>query len=172
VLLAVRPAHPESPALQVHLADGTSLQLRSWTFSYEYQAFRRGEGALLRDRARRETNDLWLGKKVLPLGTQTLELLYVEEMRIVEGEPTKVPVARALVLVSAAGKRNKEKAEPPHPDLLLPDAGGRIVQARALDLRGETLGGTKREFCLLSYSSLVECPGAADQRVVKLQLQP
>jgi len=46
-----------------------------------------------------------------------------------------------------------------------------VVQARAMDLRGQTIGGTQREFCLLSYSSLVECPAAADQRVVRIKLQ-
>jgi hypothetical protein len=156
----------------VDLADGTSLLLRSWTFSYEYQASRRGEVGALPTSGRRDTRELWSGKKTLPLGAQALELQYVEEMRLVDGEPKKVPVARSLVFVAAGGKRSTQKAEAPHPDMLVPDAGGRVVQARALDLHGETLGGTRREFCLLSYSPLVECPSAADQRVVRLRLQP
>jgi hypothetical protein len=162
----------ENPAIQVHLADGTSLLLRSWTFSYEYQTWRRGEAPALGGIGRRDAKDLWTGKKILPLGNQAIELQYADQMRAVDGLPAKVPIARGFVLVSADGKRKAVKAEPPDQDLLLPDAGGRLVQARAMDLRGETIGSTRREFCLLSYSSLVECPAAADQRVVRMKLQP
>ena len=175
-LLALVPPVPasavENPAIQVHLADGTSLLLLSWTFSYEYQTWRRGEAPTLGSTARRDAKDIWTGKKAIPLGSQALELQYVDRMREVSGQAAKVPIARGFVLVSGDGKRNSLKAEPPHQDLLEPDAGGRLVQARAMDLRGQTIGGTQREFCLLSYSALVECPAAADQRVVSMKLQP
>lgn len=162
----------ESPAIQVHLADGTSLLLLSWTFSYEYQSWRSGEAPTLGSTARRDAKELWTGKRAIPLGNETLELQYVDRMREVDGLPAKVPIARGFVLVSGDGKRSSLKAEAPHQDLLAPDAGGRVVQARAMDLRGQTIGGTQREFCLVSYSSLVECPAAADQRVVRIKLQP
>jgi hypothetical protein len=161
----------ENPAIQVHLADGTSLLLLSWTFSYEYQSWRSGEATSLGTTARRDAKELWTGKKAISLGSQALELQYVDRMREVDGQAAKVPIARGFALVSGDGKRNSIKAEPPHQDLLAPEAGGRIVQARAMDLRGQTIGGTQREFCLLSYSSLVECPAAADQRVVRIKLQ-
>lgn len=172
-LVVPPPAALPNPAIQVHLADGTSLLLVSWTFSYEYQAWPRGETASLGSTARRDAKDVWMGKKAIPLGSQELEVQYVDQMREVDGKAAKVPIARGFVLVTADGKkRSTLKAEPPHQDLLVPDAGGQIVQARAMDLRGQTIGGTQREFCLLSYSSLVECPAAADQRVVKMKLQP
>jgi hypothetical protein len=162
----------ENSAIQVHLADGTSLLLVSWTFSYEYQTWPRGEAPTLGSTARRDAKALWTGKKATPLGGQTLELQYADRMREVDGRAAKVPIASGFVLVSGDGKRSSLKAEPPHQDLLAPEAGGRIVQARAMDLRGQTIGGTQREFCLLSYSSLVECPAAADQRVLRIKPQP
>jgi len=162
----------ENPAIQVHLADGTSLLLVSWTFSYEYQTWRRGETAGLGSTARRDAKDVWTGKKAIALGSQALEVEYVDRLREVDSKAAKVPIARGFVLVSGDGKRSSLKAEPPHQDLLVPDAGGQVVQARAMDLRGQTIGGTQREFCLVSYSSLVECPAAADQRVVRIKLQP
>jgi len=156
----------------VHLADGTNLLLRSWSFSYEYASGRRGEPPTLGSTAHREARDLWAGKKSIPLTGRTLEIRYAEENHVVGGALQKVPVARGFVLLSREGKRESLKADPPHQDLLAPDAAGRLVQARALDLHGETIGGTRREFCLLSYSALVECPVQADQRVVKIQFQP
>ena len=172
-LLVPAPAAAlESPAIQVHLADGTSLLLLSWTFSYEYETRPRGEASTLGSTARRDAKDLWTGRKTLPLGSQTIELQYADQTRVVDGQLAKVPIARGFVLVSGDGKRNTVKAEPPHQDLLAPEAAGRLVQARAMDLRGQTIGSTRREFCLLSYSALVECPVAADQRVVRIKLQP
>lgn len=156
----------------VHLADGTSLVLRTWSFTYEYAASRRGEPPTFGGSAHREARDLWVGKKAFPLTGRTLEIRYVDENHPIGGALQKVPVARGFVLVSREGKRDSLKADPPHQDLLAPEASGLLVQARALDLQGETIGGTRREFCLVSYSALVECPVEADQRVVKIQFQP
>jgi hypothetical protein len=173
LLLGAAPAFAQDPdQIQVQLADGSSLLLRSWALTYEYQSSRRGEGAALGGTARREARDLWIGKKVVPLAGQALELQYADAMQEVDGQAVKVQVARGFVLVAKDGKRSTLKPDPPHPDLLLPDAEGRLVQARSLDLRGETIGGTRREFCLMSYSPYVQCASAADQRVVKLQVRP
>ena len=83
----------ESPPIQVHLADGTSLMLLSWTFSYEYQTWRRGEAPTLGSTTRRDANELWTGKKATPLGSQTLELQYVDRLREVDGLAAKDRVA-------------------------------------------------------------------------------
>lgn len=156
----------------VHLADGTNLLFHSWSLTYEYAASRRGEPPTFGSSARREGRDLWVGKKAIPLTGRTLEVRYTEENHVIGGALQKVPVARGFVLVSQEGKRESFKADPPHADLLAPDPSGLLIQARALDLHGETIAGTRREFCLLSYSALVECPVEADQRVVKIQFQP
>ena len=158
--------------MEVELADGTHLLLRSWTFSYEYSLSRRGEPTSLPSIARRDANDLWSGKKPILSSGQTLIVQYNEEQREVDGERRRVPIARSFGIVGADGKKATVKPEPPHPDLLAPDSGGRLVQARSVDLHGETIAGTRREFCLLSYSVLVECSGQADQRVVKIRFQP
>ncbi len=89
-----------------------------------------------------------------------------------DGERRKVPIARSFGIVGADGKKSTFKPEPPHADLLAPGAGGKFVQARSVDLHGETVAGTRREFCLLSYSVLVECPIQAEQRVVSIRMQP
>jgi hypothetical protein len=170
-LLAVQAAAAPG-TIQVQLADGTSILLQSWSFSYEYVSWAKGEPPNVGNAARHEAKELLVGKKAIPLEAQTLEVRYEDASRVVEGEATKVPVARGLVLLGKDRKRSEIKPEPPHVELLLADRSGRTVQARALDLRGETMGGTRREFCLLSYSPLVECPTEADQRVVRIQFDP
>ena len=44
-----------------------------------------------------------------------------------------------------------------------------LLQPRVLDLRGETLTGGKRSYCLLTYTALVQCAAADGERVVKIQ---
>jgi hypothetical protein len=62
------------------------------------------------------------------------------------------------------------KIEPPPPDALVPQLGKDVVvQARVLDLRGETFTGGKRSFCLFTYTALVECAADPGERVVKIQ---
>lgn len=158
----------------VTLADGTALVLRSWTLSYEYLTWRHGTSQALAQADRRDTVELWLGKRVTPTVGLTVELRYTQFEREteVDGEVQKVtvPVARELVLLSADGKKTTLKPEPPARDLLQPDGSkGSMMLPRSLDLRGETLTGTRREFCLLSFSSLVECSASPDQQVLKLQ---
>jgi hypothetical protein len=160
----------------VHFADGSSLPLRSWSLSYEYSAWRRGESRALATIARKDAREIWAGKRAIPVASLTLEIQYSESQRgqEVEGEirPVVVAVAKGLSIVAADGKRTALKPDPPHRDLLAPGPEATIVQARGLDLRGETLTGTKRDLCLLSYSAFVQCSSEADQRVVKIQFPP
>ena len=89
----------------------------------------------------------------------------------VDGETRKVqvPSPRALKLV-AAGKATKLKVEPPHRQLMAPDVDKKLmVIARSLDLRGESLTGTKMDFCLLSYSTLVECGEGPEHQVMQVE---
>ena len=54
---------------------------------------------------------------------------------------------------AGTGRRSRPKVEPPHRDLLAPGADkSTMVMARSLDLRGESITGTRREVCLLSYT--------------------
>jgi hypothetical protein len=105
----------------------------------------------------RETAELLLGKRALPLSGGVLEILY-------EGGR-----AQALVFTDRDGKKSRYKVEAPAPELLVPQLGkDRILQQRVLDLRGETLTGGRRSYCLLSYSTLVECATEPAERVVKI----
>lgn len=75
-----------------------------------------------------------------------------------------------LALSSPGGGKDELKPEPPHRDRLLPGGGKNVVVlARSLDLRGVTLAGTRREPCVVSYTSMVECGVLRNGRVVKLE---
>ena len=162
--------------LIVHLADGSSLPLRSWSLSYEYQAWKQGTAPGFTQPMRRTAPALWVGKKAFPIASSGVEIQYrVYERQVeVEGQVQKGQgaVVTALVL-SVDGKRAELKPEAPAKDFLMPgdSAKGLTVQARSLDVLGETLTGTKRSFCVMSYTALVECSAAPADRVVKLELQ-
>jgi hypothetical protein len=48
---------------------------------------------------------------------------------------------------------------------------GTTLMARTLDLVGETITGTKKDLCVVSYTAVVECGGNAADRVVKIEFQ-
>ena len=145
------------PAL-VYLADGSSLALQSWTLSYEYATWPQGGDVAFGQMARREDTVLWLGKKRFAVAGASLE---------VHAEAT--PLQR-LSLVRAGGQREKPRTEPPVREVIAPEVPkSKVVLVRSLDLHGLTLTGTKRQFCLLSFSTLVECGGGPEQRVVRVE---
>jgi hypothetical protein len=168
---------PQDKPVIVHLGDGTSQPLRAWNLVYDFIAWKVGTPQMLAQPATRKTAELWAGKKVFPVAGTTLELAYGELSREIEVEGREqrvlIPVAQKLTLSDASGKKTEMKIEAPHRDLLLPgNDKGLHVMARSLDLSGETLTGTKRAFCVLSYTSLVECAGNPSEQVVKLEFQP
>ena len=148
----------ERAPLTVYFADGSSQPLRAWSLSYEYATWPKDESPARGVVARRESGDLLTGKKVVPTAGVLLEVEYTGA------------TARGLATVDKDGKRSGLKTEPPAADALVPQAGkDTVVQARGLDLYGETLTGSKRSYCLLSYTILVECAPEPAQRVVKIQ---
>jgi hypothetical protein len=163
----------ERPPIVVHLADGSSVPLRQWSLSYEYFSWPQGRSQAEGTAARTASPDLWVGKKTVPLRGSTLAIEYepVERERDVDGETrkVKVPAPHALKLVEG-GEATVLKPEPPHRELLAPSVDKKMmVVARSLDLRGESLTGTKMDFCLLSYTSLVECGETPDHQVTEIQ---
>jgi hypothetical protein len=162
--------------LIVHMADGSSLPLQSWSLSYEYQAWKQGTAPGFTQPVRRNAALLWVGKKAFPIAGSGVEIQYrVYERQVeVDGQMQKGQgaVVTALVL-SVEGKRAELKPEPPAKEFLMPgeSAKGLTVQARSLDVRGETLTGTKRDFCVMSYTALVECSAVAANRIVRLEIQ-
>jgi hypothetical protein len=157
----------------VTFADGSSLPLTSWSLSYEYQS---GASSALVAPARRNSRDLLVGKKALPTAGGVLEVQYREYERMSGGvPPQKETVAVATGVVFKIGdKKSTFRIEPPHRDLLVPAGGekGPAVQARALDLTGLTLTGTKRSFCILAYTAQVECNPPRGDRIVRIEFQP
>jgi hypothetical protein len=160
----------------VHMADGSSVPLTRATLSYEYSSWKQGAPQAQAQPQRRDTgSELWLAKKTFPLRGRSLEILYtpVDRMREQDGvlKRVKVRVASGVVIADAAGKTTP-KLEPPHRDLILSgDQKGMLVGLRALDLKGETFTGTRREFCLLSFTALVECPDDEANQVVRVDFQ-
>ncbi len=174
---APAPAQPaEVPPVMVHLADGTSQPLRAWSLTYDYLSSKQGMAAVLARPSQKRSADLWAGKKTYPLTGATLELSYREVPKEIEvagrSQGVLIQVARKLTLQTADGKRIELAVEPPHRDLVIPGAEKSTSYVpRSLDLVGETLTGTKRTFCVLSYSALVECATAPSEQVVKLSFQ-
>jgi hypothetical protein len=163
----------ERPPAVVRFADGNTVPLRQWSLSYEYFSWPERGSQADGTAARRTAPDLWVGRKAIPLGGATLQIEYVatERERDVDGEArkVKVPQARALKLVRE-GKTTQLKLEAPHRELLAPDRDKKqMVAARSLDLRGESLTGTKMEICVVSYTVLVECGESAEHQVVQIE---
>lgn len=155
----------------VRLADGTELPLASWRLVYEHQTWREGSSPAFADIKRREGRELIADKKLLAVAGGRLELQHrVYEKTDEQGQ--KVPGAAVTGLVlTVSGKKTTLKPEAPSKDVLAGDTKKVFFQARVLDLVGETLTGTKREFCLVSFSPLVECSALPADRVVSIEFR-
>jgi len=158
----------------VEMADGSRFPLKAWTLSYEYLAWPAGGSQAEARPARKDSRDLVVGKKTVPLAGSVLEIIYedVTRSREVDGEPrlVRVPVARQLALRSADGTVNRIRIEPPERSFALPSAPkGTVLLVRSVDLAGETLTGTKRTLCIASFTSLVECALESSQQVMKVE---
>jgi hypothetical protein len=169
------PAASARTAL-VTFADGNTLPLRNWTLSYDYISWERGRSPASGVQAGKVADELWLGKRVVPLQGAVLAVEHGEIRRetLVDGRPQPIlsSAARGVTVTTADGRTVKAKVEPPHRDLLAPGVGkSTLVMARSLDLRGEGIMGSRREVCLLSFSSLVECGGTPGDQVVKVRFQ-
>ena len=168
---------PQDQPVVVQLGDGSSQPLRAWNLVYDYIAWKQGTPQMLAQPSLKKTAELWAGKRVIPVKGATLELAYGEMAREIEVEGrvqrVLIPVAQKLTITEASGKKSEMKIEAPSRDLLLPGGDKNLhLMPRSLDLVGETLTGTKRSFCVLSYTSLVECAQNPAERVVKLSFQP
>ena len=166
-------AQAERPPVVVRFADGNTVPLREWSLSYEYFTWPERGSQTDGTAVRRTAPDLWVGHKAIPLGGATLQIEYVatERERDVDGEArtVKVPQARAMKLVRE-GKTTQLKVEAPHRDLLAPDGDKKqVVSARSLDLRGESLTGTKMDICVVTYTVLVECGERPEHQVVQIE---
>lgn len=172
LLLGVPALAQESTGVAVvRLADGSEVPLSAWKLAYEYQTWKEGSSPAFAEIGRREGHELIDGKKLLPVAGGRLEIQHrVYEQTDAQGQKLPGAVVTGLVL-SAGGKKTNVKPTAPHKDVLAGDEKKVYFQARVLDLVGETLTGTKRQFCLASFSPLVECSALPGDRVVSVEFR-
>lgn len=175
-VLAVSAEAPEEtapPLATIHFADGSQVSLTRWLFSYEFLSGR--PGAIPSSSLRRDVPELRFGSKSWPVRGTTLAVEYQtieREHDDEDGNVVKEKVARAVnVTVTHGGKSTKVRPQAPDRKFLIGDEKSLNILPRTLDLRGETLGGTRREVCLVSFSELADCGSGDENRVVKVDLQ-
>ena len=167
-------APPDRGTVVVTTEDGSTVPLHGWSLSYEYGLAKAGVSPLFAPTARKAAWDLYVGKKPLPTTGQVLTITYSETMRSTESDTgvktERVKTPKELTLTGADGRKNTYKVEPPARELLVESLEkGTMLMARTLDVVGETVTGTKKDFCLVSYTAVVECGGTAADRVVKVE---
>jgi hypothetical protein len=167
------PTSTSTSSAVVYLADGTQFPLLGWSLSYEYVSGNVGE--MPSKSETRDVHELRLGGRSWPLAGVRLEITYemLERTRETDsGETVKETVPRVTALtLTQGGKTSKLKPQPPDRKFLIGDGKASVVLPRTVDLRGETLTGTQRELCLMSFSGLAECGIMAEGRVVKVEFQ-
>jgi hypothetical protein len=153
--------------------DGSSVPLHNWSLSYEYGLAKAGTSPLFAPTARKAAWELYVAKKAVPTTGQVLTITYSETMRSTESDTgvrtEKIKTPKELTLTGADGRKTF-KVEAPARELLVESLEkGTTLMARTLDVLGETVTGTKKDFCLVSYTAVVECGGTAADRVVKVE---
>ena len=153
--------------------DGSTVPLHNWSLSYEYGLAKAGTSPLFAPTARKAAWELYVGKKAVPTTGQVLTITYSETMRSTESDTgvrtEKIKTPKELTLTGADGRKTF-KVEAPARELLVESLEkGTTLMARTLDVVGETITGTKKDFCLVSYTAVVECGGTAADRVVKVE---
>ena len=178
LFLATGAAGADAPAdrgsVVVTTEDGSVVPLHNWSLSYEYGVARPGTSPLFAPTARKTAWDLYVGKKPLPTTGQVLTISYAETMRSTESDTgvrtERIKTPRELTLTGQDGRKSTFKVEAPARELLVESLEkGTTLMARTLDVVGETVTGTKKDFCLVSYTAVVECGGTAADRVVKVE---
>lgn len=171
----VRADAPDRGTLVVTMGDGTVVPLHNWSLSYEYSLYRQGTSPLAGTARRTESADLLVGKKAVPTPGQVLTFTYVDVPKALVAAGT-VPATdrfkrpREIVVTGADGRKSTYRVDPPARELLVAAVDkGMAVTARTLDLRGETVTGTRKDLCLLSYTAAVECGGTPADAVVKVE---
>jgi hypothetical protein len=174
-LAAAQDAEPARPAIIVETADGNQLPLQDWRLSYDYVTWAKGGSPALGSSSTKDASVIVIGKKSVPFVGSTLEIAYREMDREVEAadgtvQKVKVGIPSEITVRPASGSPVKLKVEVPDRGILLPDVGkDQNVMARSLDLSGVTLTGTRKTFCLVSFTSLVECGLQPADRVVRVR---
>ena len=170
----VADAPTDRGSVIVTTEDGSTVPLHNWSLSYEYGLAKAGTSPLFAPTARKAAWELYVGKKAVPTTGQVLTIAYAETMRSTESDTgvktEKIKTPRELTMTGADGRKTTFKVEAPARELLVETLEkGTTLMARTLDVLGETVTGTKKDFCVASYTAVVECGGTAADRVVKLE---
>jgi len=158
-LAAVAPlAGAQSGPVTVHLANGDALLLQEAQLTYEYQMWAKDTPRVLAPFKYLESNAIVLEKKRYPVAGADVTFDH-SQGRV------------RLEITQADGKKKQiKKVKTPERKVLLPDLDKNImVQIRSLDIKGQTLTGTRRSFCLISFTSMVECATEAEHQVVRIE---
>ncbi len=168
---ATAAAQDSTSVAMARLADGSEVPLAAWKLVYEYQTWAQGSSPAFAEIKRREGRELIEDEKLLSVAGARFEIQH-RVFEQVDSQGQKVPGAAVTgMTLTLAGKKTKLKPQPPSKDVLAPDAKKVFFQVRVLDLVGETLTGTKRQFCLASFSPLVECSALPGDRVVSVEFR-
>jgi len=157
----------------VYLADGTSTPLLDWRFSYEYKAIPRGASRGLVKSSFRESRELWLDKHVVEVAGRTLELEYeaieVEHTEGTETVKSLVSQVGTLVVVGPGDKRRELEPRAPRAGRLRSESEKKDhIVPIMLDLKGRSLAGTQRRFCLAAFQILITCRPRTGDRVMRV----
>ena len=172
---ALAAAQEPGQPVTVHLRDGTRIPLQDWALHYEYVTWPKGSSPAMALSQQSEVDELYVGKRTLPVAGATLEFGFdhVPRSREVDGRMTGVEVLQpaSIQFVEAGGKRHEfERPDPPHKDRVTPGLDkNRLFQARGLYLSGQTLTGTRRTYCLFPYTTLVECSEDPGLQVARIE---
>jgi hypothetical protein len=174
LLLGASGSAQEQVAITLVLRDGTRLPLLSWGLGYEYVTWGKGSSAALAAPQERQIDEIYVGKKAFPAAGQ-LDFEYdeVKRARFVDTETRTVDVLQPVrfSVTEPGGKRHDfKRPEAPHKDRVAPDAGkDSLYQARSFFVSGQTLTGTRRRYCLFTYTSLSECSDDPAQQVARIE---
>ena len=151
-------AGAQSGPVTVHLANGDALPLRETRLAYEYQMWAKDTPRVLAPFKYYQTAAIVLGKDRYPVAGTRVSFDHSQ--------------GRVRLEITQANGKKKEikKVKAPERKVLLPHLDKNImVQIRSLDIKGQTLTGTRRSFCLISFTSMVECSTEAEHRVVRIE---
>ena len=134
--------------------DGSTVPLHNWSLSYEYGLAKAGTSPLFAPTARKAAWELYVGKKAYPIAGQTLTIAYSETMRSTESDTgvrtEKVKTPRELTLAGADGSKATSRWRRPRASCWWSRwRRASTVMARTLDVLGETVTGTKKDFCVV-----------------------
>ena len=151
-------ARSQGGLVTVHLANGDALPLRETKLTYEYQIWAKDTPRVLSRTKKRESPAIVIGKHRYPVAGTAV---------VFDHSQGRV----RLEITQPNGKKKEiKKIKVPDRKALLPDVDkNMMVQIRSLDITGQTLTGTRRSFCLISFTSMVECSSDAEHQVVRIE---